>query len=196
MLEAALAPRLKELNEIIRRDLPRTIEQLGVAAAVRFARQQLRIPDTAQIVLHGKRVPDVIYVDKATGRVTVIEAKGGEATLGVRLSINETQLVQQGTYKYLESLAQAMQQSGDDRLIELGKALALALRRPDPNEPTKPNVGYYLVRQPFVDPPPAAPAPTSPPPLTASLAPPRVATFDIRLDDRDRDPTHAPRTRP
>jgi len=193
LLKEQIAPRIKELNQIVGGELSPVIERLSEAAAVRFARQRLGIPDAAQIVLHGDSVPDLIHVDEVTGRVTVIEAKGGNATLRSRLSKDATQLVQQGSFKYLDSLAQEMQQSGDDQLFRLGQALEAALRTPDPKDPARPNVGYHLVRQPFID---ANLAASSPGPITNLLSAPRVAEFTIRLDDRDRDTSDAPRTRP
>jgi hypothetical protein len=133
-------------------------ERLGEAASVSFARQAFNVPDAEPT--RGAGVPDLIFEDPATGRLVVVEAKGGESPLGSRLSADGTRLVQQGTPEYLESLALAMQRSTDEETRKLGFKLEAAL-----SDRTSPQVEYYVVRQPFHD--------------DGSLGAPTVAKFNL-----------------
>ncbi len=132
-----LRARLRDLQG---RDIPRLTEALGEAAARRFARERFGMadPDLA-MPRKGNDVPDLMFRDPATGRLVIVEAKGGEATLGNRLSADGTLLVQQGTQDYLRSLAAAMKRHPET--LSLGLELEAALVHPG-------SIDYFVIRQP------------------------------------------------
>lgn len=120
-------------------------EWLGEAAAVKFAVKDFNVAENAITIGSGSGVPDLIFkLPSDSDRLIIIEAKGGESDLRARLDVNGTKMVQQGTYEYLESLAKSMQNSSDDKIVELGLKLEGALK-----DRSALKVDYYLVRQPF-----------------------------------------------
>lgn len=93
-----------------------------------------------------------------------MEAKGGyndkalEGVLGQRRSADNREIVQQGTRKYLESVAQEMQEPTNSKKIrDQGLELETALGEN--------RVEYYLIRQSFNE--------------DGSLATPTFAQFDL-----------------
>ncbi|MCG3206417.1 MAG: hypothetical protein FOGNACKC_00015 [Anaerolineae bacterium] len=153
--------RRQEINAELQK-LPtfkRASEDVGEAAAKRFAQLRFGVPPEQITTGRGSGVPDLLFNDPDTGRLVVVEAKGGDSPLGARLNVDGTQMVQQGTREYLESLAQAMQRSSDTKIQDQGRKLELALRQG--------NVDYFVVRQPYSR-------------ADGTLELPRVAKFDIR----------------
>jgi hypothetical protein len=119
-------------------------EELGMAAGRQFAERQLKLPASAEVQFgrQGKGLPDLLY-DIPGGPLVVIECKGGTSELGVRLSVDRTKLVQQGTPEYLESLARTMADSANETISESGRRLLAELKKKPPN------IHYYHVNQPI-----------------------------------------------
>lgn len=132
-----------EINELTAR-INDVSEALGVAAGKEFAREHFGGSGTL-IEGRGAGVPDLIHEDPATGRMTVIECKGGTSELGTRRATMQgrTVMAEQTTPEYLRSLAQAMIRGGSPEMQTLGRKIIDAL-----NE-TPPNIEVFVVRQPF-----------------------------------------------
>jgi hypothetical protein len=137
----AEAERLRQVQHALEHQARRLSESLGEAAAQRVAELD-NTGDWEPIPLprRGAGLPDVVYRDRRTGRLLIIEAKGGESGLGVRLSQDRTRIVEQGTRAYLESLAHAMRKNPATEA--LGDEILNALAVPG-------GVDYRVVRQPF-----------------------------------------------
>ena len=118
-------------------------EALGVAAGRRFGATLVNESELQE--LHGPRVPDLIHVDKRTGRVTVIECKGGESPLGERRATSggRTVMAEQGTPEYLRSLAMDMLSDNRAEVKKFGRDILRALNEKPPN------IDMYVVRQPI-----------------------------------------------
>jgi hypothetical protein len=138
-----LKEQIKEFNKSII-DLS---EALGEAAGLRFVAAMLPGGLAHAEVDRGPGVTDIIHIDPATKRVTVIECKGGESGLGSR---NVTQTLgrparaEQTTPEYLRDLATELIGPGKSAESQrLGKAILDAL-----NE-VPPNIDVFVVRQPL-----------------------------------------------
>jgi hypothetical protein len=118
-------------------------EAMGVAAGVRWARSEFGSTGSLAVD-HGAGVTDILHIDPATGRVTVIECKGGGSQLGSREAEVGGRAVraEQTTPEYLRSLANDMIQRG--RASE-GEAILRAL------DQTPPNIEAVVIQQPFDD---------------------------------------------
>jgi hypothetical protein len=145
--ELAKLPSLKEASE-----------NIGTATANNFARTVFGVDPEAVSARRGAGVPDLMFIDPKTGRLIIVEAKGGESSLTTRRNVDGDKMVAQGTKDYLESLAKTMQQSRDPEIRLQGKQLEdmLAMNMVD----------YYLVRQPYGR-------------TDGTLETPTVARFDI-----------------
>jgi hypothetical protein len=137
--------------------LKKASENIGMAAAMRFA-QSLKVHPMLVDVFEGSKVPDMMFDLTPSGRVVVIEAKGGTSGLGVRKETDGDTIVQQGTKEYLISLAKDMQRSSSKTIRDMGEKLENAIAAG--------TVDYYLVRQPYQR-------------ADGTLGVPTVATFDI-----------------
>lgn len=137
----AEAERLRQVQHALEHQARRLSESLGEAAAHRVAALD-NSGDWEPIPLprRGAGLPDVVYRDRKTGRLLIIEAKGGESGLGVRLGRDRTSIVEQGTRAYLESLAHAMRKNPATQA--LGEEILKALAVPG-------GIDYRVVRQPF-----------------------------------------------
>jgi hypothetical protein len=94
-------------------------EQLGNEAAKSFLRKKLGkdIPDEDFQTFSGAHTVNVMYKDPATGKVYVMEAKGGSSELGTRIGKyppNEGVELEQGSAKYLEDVAKTMENNPND----------------------------------------------------------------------------------
>ncbi|MCU7919041.1 MAG: hypothetical protein KZQ95_11865 [Candidatus Thiodiazotropha sp. (ex Epidulcina cf. delphinae)] len=120
-------------------------EAMGEAAGLRFS-DTLPGGRQAAEVGRGQGMTDVVHIDPDTGRVSVIECKGGTSQLGSRLAEVEGRRVraEQTTPEYLRSLAEEMAKPGQSEQSQrLGEAILHALD----NDP--PGIDSYVVRQPF-----------------------------------------------
>jgi hypothetical protein len=135
----------EQINQLIAR-INDVSEALGEAAGLRFAST---LPGgLAHVTVdRGSGVPDVIHIDPTTGRVTVIECKGGSSELGSR-NVSETlgraARAEQTTPEYLRDLATEMIGPGKSEASQkAGKAILEALDK------TPPNIDCFVVRQPI-----------------------------------------------
>ncbi|MFH1896779.1 MAG: hypothetical protein ABH886_00820, partial [Candidatus Desantisbacteria bacterium] len=87
-------------------------EQLGNEGAKNYLRKKLgkNIPDGDFKVFEGRDVFNVVYKDPKTGKVYVMEAKGGKSQLGTRLDVNGDP-VEQGSPEYFDITAGKMAKS-------------------------------------------------------------------------------------
>lgn len=114
-------------------------EALGVAAGRKFGEEHPAWK-REEFDRTGAGVPDLVYdQNPPKGRLAIVECKGPKAKLETRGAKIGDQPVDamQGTPEYLRSLATAMMNSGDARLIELGDRILREM----------PNVDYYVVQQ-------------------------------------------------
>jgi hypothetical protein len=139
--DATLA-RLRKLHHDLEHQAIKLSETLGEAAARKVAELEKGNWEPVELDGQGAGLPDVVYRDKETGRLLVIEAKGGGSQLGTRLSSDQRIRVEQGTRAYLESLARTMMKSTSQKTRDLGAELMGQLARPD-------GVDYRLVKQRF-----------------------------------------------
>ena len=95
----------------------------------------------------GAGLPDVVYRNKDTGQLLILEAKGGGSELGTRLSADQRMRVEQGTRAYLEGLARTMMNATSKKTQELGEELMRQLAKPDG---VAPGVAWSTV-PPFMD---------------------------------------------
>lgn len=154
----AIRRRLDELVPLINGPT----EALGEAAALQVARVRFGVPDEQVQVARGSGQADVMFETTGPERIVLLEAKGGDAAPGSRLSRDRMRLVQQGTYEYAESLAAEWQRPGNPPgLRARGARLARAL------ETGTPPVEYHLVRQPVSD-------------DNTQLLDPTISTFTLR----------------
>jgi hypothetical protein len=138
--ETSLAKREEISDELAKLpSLRRASEDLGEAAAKNFAKVQFGVDDGDIATRRSSGVPDLMFEDPATGRLVIIEAKGGDSGLVTRRSVDGDQRVQQGTVEYLESLAKSMQRSSDPEIRRQGELLEVQLKLDE--------VDYYLVQQ-------------------------------------------------
>jgi hypothetical protein len=161
-LDPGEALRLRELHHALEHQAIRLAEALGEAAAHRVVRES--IPGDWEPVHFpgaGAGLPDVVYRDRKTGKLLILEAKGGSSTLGTRMDVHGRARVEQGTRAYLESLAADMRKSGDAATRALGTEIQRQLARPD-------GIDYRVVRQPFDD-------------ATGRPLTPEVGRFDLGL---------------
>ena len=133
-------------------------EALGEAAGRKYASEQPGGMKEIPLPRSGANLPDLVF-ESDSGRLLVIEAKGGESELGIRRSADRTRMVEQGTREYLDSLARTMMSSPDEEISKLGHRILTELNK------SPPNIDYVVVRQPFTD--------------DNRLATPSVGTFDI-----------------
>jgi hypothetical protein len=121
-------------------------EALGVAAGRNFADTLPGPPVEVPVPRAGAGVPDLFYEDPATGRLIIVECKGGTSELGERRASvgGRTVLAEQGTPEYLRSLAAQMAGNvGNPEIAALGARILAALDR------TPPAIDFYVVRQPI-----------------------------------------------
>lgn len=133
--------------EIIGARINDVSEALGESAGKRFVADHLPGGLTHAVIDRGAGVPDIIHVDPVTGRVTVVECKGGTAELGSR-NVSETlgraARAEQTTPEYLRDLATEMIGPGKSAESQrIGKAILRALD--DPKLP----IDVFVVRQPL-----------------------------------------------
>lgn len=130
-----------EVNELAQR-IRNISESLGEAAGVRFA-ATLDGGSTPPIVDQGQGTTDVVHIDPVSGRVSVIECKGGTSQLGSRIAEVDGRRVraEQTTPEYIRSLANDMLGNPDTEAT--GRAILHALE----NDP--PGIDSYVVRQPY-----------------------------------------------
>jgi len=139
-VRAGLEKRLRELIPLINNPT----EDLGEATGRQLVKD-LNLPEEQVRFDRGAGAPDIIAFDPRnpeTGRVTVVECKGGDSPLGTRQTA-DGRLAQQGTFEYLESLAADMQKPPNGPRAAAGRALEAALRQ------VPPNVDFVVVRQPI-----------------------------------------------
>ncbi|MCU7922500.1 MAG: hypothetical protein KZQ88_07355 [Candidatus Thiodiazotropha sp. (ex Dulcina madagascariensis)] len=120
-------------------------EAMGEAAGLRFAATLPGGREAAEVG-RGPGVTDVVHIDPDTGRVSVIECKGGTSQLGSRIAEVDGRRVraEQTTPEYLRSLAEDMRKPGQSEQSQrLGDAIIHALE----NDP--PGIDSFVVRQPF-----------------------------------------------
>jgi hypothetical protein len=120
-------------------------EQLGNEAAKNQLRNQLgkNIPDSEIKTFEGPHVVNLYYKDPSTGKVYVMEAKGGKSQLGTRVGRHGELLgrtLNQGTPEYLEDVATQMTVNGAKNTdkIKAGQEILSAMR--------KDNYEYIIVR--------------------------------------------------
>ena len=94
-------------------------EELGNEAAKSLLRKKLGkdIPDEDFKTFSGAHTVNLMYKDPATGKVYVMEAKGGSSELGTRIGKyppNEGVELEQGSAKYLEDVAKTMENNPND----------------------------------------------------------------------------------
>jgi hypothetical protein len=111
-------------------------EQFGNEAAKHQLRRKLgrEIPDEEIKVFSGSHTVNVFHKDPATGKIYVLEAKGGSSHLGTRklkYGPNKGRRVKQGTRQYLKDVAQSMKRSSDPAKQKAGREILNGLKRGD-----------------------------------------------------------------
>lgn len=147
---------LKELEELSKKEPTKDnvarkrilSEQLGNEGAKHHLRNQLGrdIPDEEFRTFNGPHTVNLYYKDPSTGKVYIMEAKGGNSTSGWRLGRHKPHKgvrLEQGTQGYLEDVATQMtkNRAGSARKIETGKEILNAIK--------KDNFEYITVRSPY-----------------------------------------------
>lgn len=141
-LDAPTLARLKKLHHDLEHQAIKLTETLGEAAAKKVAELEKGNWDPVPLDGQGSGLPDVVFRNRETGKLLIIEAKGGGSQLGTRLSSDQRTRVEQGTRAYLESLAKTMLKSSSKKTQDLGQELLNQLAKPD-------GVDYRLVKQKF-----------------------------------------------